>query len=442
MPHLFTTETKSYRPLERRNDYPWEILGERLIRELGNEFSTFLAEPVTRGTEGFVDWYTESTVPGVPASDLSAEDREALFGRLHTMRARIHELADRITAPGRRDGDKRFADAIRRATVVPDDERFVWSLGGQPVLVLWGMLHIDDARTEAEVLGQALRYDRGRSPPAGLELVSPPAPQAPRRKLLLPLLLWLLFAGLMGAIYYLLLAKCDIAVGPRATLLAKLGINACVSTFVTPDGALRRQELEERIQKAELDIARQQGDCADPLPTPTPRPTPTPPPPAPTPSPSPSPSPTPPTPEEVCRQLQARGVPCDPRNKLQISLSWKGKEDLDLHIVCPGGEFAHDNRNGCGGDGYVDTNHDVRATPPEYNAIENGQWRNPPQGRYQVRVQLFDHEGSPPRDLDYFVTIRCGQQVKTVTGRFLRSAPTRETQNVYDLNYPACEARL
>ena len=50
MPHLFTTETKNYRPLERRNDYPWEILRERLVRELGGDFTTFLAEPVTRAS--------------------------------------------------------------------------------------------------------------------------------------------------------------------------------------------------------------------------------------------------------------------------------------------------------------------------------------------------------------------------------------------------------
>jgi hypothetical protein len=444
-PHLFTTETKNYRPLERRNDYPWEILRERLVRELGSDFATFLAEPVTRASEGLVDWYTEATEQPVPAADLTPENREQLFDRLEEMRVRILELADRITAPGRRDADKRFADALRRVTVVPDDERFVWSLGGRPVLVLWGMLHIDDQRTEAEVLGP-VRRRRPLQPPPQLEAEPEPLPQpvveapiiVPRRSFPYGSLLWLLFAVLVGTIFYLMFVKCDIAIGSHITLLQKFGVNACSTSFAS-DAAARRRELEERIHNAELDIARIQGDCAPPqrsamvqplAPPPTPTPVHTPPPPPP-----PPPAPPPPTAQDVCEQLKARGAPCNPRAKLQISLGWHGLDDLDLHVDCPSGELYYQSKDACSGSGYVDTNHDVDATPPAYNAVENAEWLNPPRGRYRIKINMFKFKDSE-HPIPITVIVKCGdQEPKVLQGRIDHKDQTLE---IADVDYPSC----
>jgi hypothetical protein len=438
MPHLFTTETKNYRPLERRNDYPWEILRERLVRELGNEFSTFLAEPVTRASEGFVDWYTESTEPAVPAADLAPEDREKLSDRLRSMRVRIYELADRINAPGRRDADKRFSDAIRRITVVPDDLRFVWSLGGAPVLVLWGMLHVDDNRTEDEVVGLGPRgsYPLPPAPPP------PPPPPPPfgdheppkvRRRFGFAPLLWLLFAALMGVIYYLLFVTCDVAIGPHMTLLSNFGVNACVSPYAF-DAAARRRELEERIRKAELDLARIQGDCAPPQqqamrPTPTPTP-------VRTPAPTPTPTATPPTVRDVCDELRARGAPCNPNAKLQVSIGWHGQDDLDLHVECPGGELYYNSNTACSGSGYIDTNHDEMARPPAYNAVENAEWLNPPRGRYRIKVNLFEFKNQPAHNIPFTVVIKCGnQEPKSIPAHIDRE---KQTLDIADIDFPSC----
>jgi hypothetical protein len=431
MPHLFTTETKNYRPLERRHDYPWEVLRQQLVRELGAEFASFLARPEIGANQGSVDWYVDSTGPAVRASDLSPDERKKLFERLDLMRIRIYELADRIIAPGRRDADKRFSDALRRATVVPDDERFVWSLGGAPVLVLWGMLYVDDLRSETEVLGEALRYRDPRQRPVVLPPPAPPPPKVVvRRGFPFGALLWLLFAALMGVIYYLMFVKCDLAIGPHMTLLSNFGINACVSPFGN-DAAARRRELEERIRKAELDLARVQGDCAPPQPRATPlRPAQT------EPERPPMQTPPPPNREDVCKQLAERGVPCNPRIKLQVSLVWKGLEDLDLYVDCPGGVISHNNKTGCSGEGYVDTNHDVDATPPDYNAIENAQWRTPPRGHYKIRVNLYSRRAKPSRDIDFYVLIKCGDNVKTVTNKFTRGG--QENIDIDELDYPAC----
>ncbi|HLZ03401.1 MAG TPA: hypothetical protein VKR55_14780 [Bradyrhizobium sp.] len=425
MPHLFTTETKNYRPLERRNDYPWEILRERLVRELGAEFSLFLAEPVTRAAEGFVDWYTESTELAISASDLSPAEREKLFGRLDLMRIRIYELADRINAPGP-DADKRFSDALRRITVVPDDHRFVWSLGGQPVLILWGMLHVDDLRSETEVLGEALRY---RDPQARPVVAPPPVPPPPevvvRRRFPFASLLWLLFAALTGVIYYLLFMKCDVAIGPHMALLSHFGINACVSPFAN-DAAARRRELEERIRKAELDLARIQGDCATPVARATP----------PRPVPPPPPQPPRPTVKDVCDELKVRGGSCNPNAKLQVSLFWKGLEDVDLHVECPGGEITYSDKHACSGHFDIDTNSEENAKPPAYNAVENAEWINPPRGRYIVKVNLYQLRSQTPRDIPFTVLVRCGDQPpKTMDGHISR---TGQTVEVAEVDYSSC----
>lgn len=430
MPHLFTTETKNYRPLERRTDYPWEILRERLVRELGNEFSLLLAEPVTRSAEGFVDWYTESTEPAIPASDLAPAERDKLFGRLDLMRIRIYELADRINAPGRRDADKRFSDALRRITVVPDDHRFVWSLGGEPVLILWGMLHVDDLRGETEVLGEALRYRDPRERPV---VVPPPVPLAPevavRHRFPFASLLWLLFAALTGVIYYLLFVRCDVAIGHHMALLSQFGINACVSPFAN-DAAARRRELEERVRKAELDLARIQGDCAPPAAPVTSQH-------AAAPSAAvPSPAPPRPTVKDVCDELKVRGGSCNPNAKLQVSLFWKGLEDVDLHVECPGGEITFNSKHACAGHFDIDTNSEQNAKPPAYNAVENAEWINPPRGRYTVKVNLYQLRDQSPRDIPFTVLLRCGDQPpKTVEGRISRPGQTVE---VAEVDYSSC----
>jgi hypothetical protein len=403
-----------------------------LVRELGNEFATFLAEPVTRANEGFVDWYTESTQPAVPAVDLAEADRDKLEDRLIVMRHRVFALADKIEAPGRRDADKRFADAIRRAMIVPSDDRFVWSLAGQPTLLLWGMQNVDDETPIQELLAAAINPRGRRVPPVKAEPEAgppieppapPPTPEPPPRRFPFALPLWLLFAALVGAIYYLLFVYCDIAIGPRMTLLQQFGINACTSTFATTDGALRRQQLQDRIEHAELDLARVQGDCEPPQP-PYVRP--------PTPTPTPSPSPTNrPRAEDICEAMEARGVTCRRDAKLQIALGWKGPDDIDLHVDCPGGTLSLSNTTGCGGEHYLDTVTPTRGR----DSIENADWTNPPRGHYRIKVHLYTKRSQG--EVPFTILIRCGDNPpREVPGRLLRN---KEMATIAELDYPACQ---
>jgi hypothetical protein len=121
---------------------------------------------------------------------------------------------------------------------------------------------------------------------------------------------------------------------------------------------------------------------------------------------------------------------------LQISLGWKGLEDLDLHVECPGGELWHKERTACSGGGYVDTNHDVDATPPGYNAVENAQWQNPPRGPYKIKVNLYELKGQPPRDIPFNIIIKCGDKpLKTIPGHIARE---KQTVDIAELDYPSC----
>lgn len=389
MPHLSTTETRNYRPLDRRNEYPWEVLKERLVRELGPDFATFLAEPITRANEGIVDWYTESTKPSVAAADMAPGDREKLFDRLHAMRTQIYALADKIEAPGRRDGDKRFAEAIRRATIVPSNARDVWSLGGQPTLVLWGMQAVDDERP-IDVLLAAVRDPRARPTVTGakVEPVAPPASPAPpaepsappvspppetRRKFRFGLLLWLLLAAvLLAAIGYFLVSRCDLPIA----LLRQFGIDTCDST-AAPSAPTDRLGATE-----------------------------------------------------ICKELKARGTPCRPEAKVQISIGWKGPDDIDLYIDCPGGMLSLHGETSCGAENFRDTIY------PEPNrlSVESAEWTSPPQGRYRIRVQLFTKTGQG--EVPYIALIKCGESTKTVAGRVVGE---KQMTILTELEYPGCK---
>jgi hypothetical protein len=261
-----------------------------------------------------------------------------------------------------------------------------------------------------------------------VEAPTPPPPaQDARRRFPLALPLWLLFAGLTGAIFYVLLINCDIAIGQHVSLLRTFGINACVSTFATPDSALRRQQLQGRIEQAELDLARLQGDCEKPQQAYVP-PQPQPPPPPVTP---PKPPTDAPRAQDICTELQARGVSCRPDAKLQISLGWKGPDDLDLHVFCPGSELWFSNKGACGGQHYVDT---VSPTPG-VDSVENADWTRPPSGHYRIAVKLFAKVSQGPSA--FTIIIKCGNEpIREVPGRLSTDG---QMVTVAELDYPACK---
>jgi hypothetical protein len=388
MPLVFTTENRDFKPLGARGDYALEAR-ERL-RELGPDYVRLLAEPVSESGWGRTAWFNEGSSVARPLSSLSDVEASELLDRLRAMRLKISQLADEIATPTRSAaGDTELSQALRRLAVVPDDEHFVWSADGKPLLVAWGMVYLNDLRPEQVVIGEGL-LPRKAWPVGTVKLISgpPPLPAPPRRYW--PLLLWLLFIALVGGIDFLLLRACGVFVAPEGSLLLRVLPNACRATALSIDPALldQRAELEDKIRKAELDLARLQGDCAPPQPPfrqarvdppPTPQP------------------PGPSIDDRLSRERAKTG-------QLQISLAWNGKEDLDLHVKCPGTElsFNSPNKQACGGKLDVDMNNERN----NIDAVENAFWPSPPNGNYEIYVVLYDRKGEPQRTIPFIVRVK------------------------------------
>jgi hypothetical protein len=418
MPLVVTTENRDFKPLGARGDYALEAR-ERL-RELGTDYITLLAEPVSEAGWGRTAWFSEGSAIARPLNSLNDAEASNLLDRLHAMRLEISKLADKIATPTRQvPADEELAQALRRLAVVPDDEHFVWSVDGKPLLIAWGMVFLSDARSEQAVIGEGL-LPRTARPVGKVRLIdNQPVQPVPQRRYW-PLLLWLLFIALVGAIDFLLLRACGVFVPPEGSLLRRVLPNACYATAASVNPALldERRELEDKIRKAELDLARLQGDCAPPQ-QPFRRAQVEPPPPPPPPPPGPS----------IDQRLDRENAKT---GQLQISLVWNGKEDLDLHVKCPGGElsFASAKKEACGGKLDVDMNNER----DNVDAVENAFWPRPPNGNYEIYVVMYSRKGEPRRSVPFTVRVkRAGQPDQS----FNKSVSTDgEKVTVYSFSIP------
>lgn len=115
--------------------------------------------------------------------------------------------------------------------------------------------------------------------------------------------------------------------------------------------------------------------------------------------------------------------------KLQIILAWEDRNDLDLHVICPGGaEISYLTRNACNGHLDVDANGDTRTATA--SPVENVYFDNPAAGTYRVIVDPYVMRvGVESR---YRVTIRReGEDDKVIEGvahNGQRSQPVTEVE--------------
>lgn len=416
MPKIVTTNRKNFKPLGRRADYAWEVLCERLTRELGPDYATLLAEPITEA--GVVDWHANFFDLAKLISELGADQSGVLSDRLQTMRMQVLALADRIEAPGQRGGDKGFADALRRAMVTPDDSRYAWAVDGKPVLVAWGMVYIGDERPEAIILGEGLLkrpYRVNGEPNAATAAMAPPPISPILSRSRWPAFLWLLFAALMGAIYFLLLQACGVLIAPEDSMLRRILPLACHAGAMARsniDVIAQREELQRKIKKAELDLARLQGDCTPPQ--------------QPLPQRQAQVQPAPPAAPVIEKRLERERAAT---GELQISLAWNGLEDLDLHVRCPVGIVLNyasprnptsQKREACGGVLDIDMNNEAS----NVEAVENSVWASPPAGNYEVIVRFHSRKNQVERAVPFIIRIKRGDNVQTFNGTLARPEET------------------
>jgi hypothetical protein len=390
----------------------WDRLTEILRREISPEVAELLAEPIAEPARGQTHWHVSASEDPRLASELDDGEREKLLAVLAERRGAILKLADRLAADGS-ETNARLAAALRTIVDVPDPDRHVWSVAGRPVLSAWGrstaasrdrratiVTRGEAPKTEAAALSGVVVGVTPAVEPANIQKQPPRIALAGALRLRnldrwrsLPL--WLLLAAILLAILYRLLPACSVNLP-----LVNRPFGHCERRADSRLDLLREenQGLRDSIGAAELKVAAVEGDCAPP---------------------------------RVDNQLQPRqedadrpdAIETEERRRraqgtegvLDITLAWNGREDLDLHVVCPGGEIWSNIHNACGGMLDVDRNSKIDAR--EDNPVEHVTWvTDPPPGDYRIFVVLYNRFELPPRDVPFTVVVRDGGDRKVFSG--------------------------
>jgi hypothetical protein len=200
-------------------------------------------------------------------------------------------------------------------------------------------------------------------------------------------LLWLAFAGLLGGSGDLLLRACGIGAAPWPAFLRSWLPNSCASA--SPSAGADIQQIEAIIQDKEMalvgKIAACGPNCAPVSPAQIAPPVP--------------PSILVPPNDRVQRAIDDQRVK---HGRIEISLVWEGRTDLDLHVKCPNDEILHGQRQACGGE----LDRDANAGEIMEHPVEHVVWANsmPPAGEYHVIVVAYLYRDSDrPGSLKYTV---------------------------------------
>lgn len=343
----------------------WAVLHPLLRQRLGAEHAALLAEPMVNPAQGEIDWYAGSDQPVRPIASLAPGERRVVEETLARLAGDIAALTATLKA-SRDAGERTLGALLDLALQVPGDG-FVYADGQQPVLVAWG-----HARAGAGSVRVALAGER-RTAVRPMAILHPPGPPVAVRRglgaavatatacalVLLAATLYLIGRDPMGW-YARTEAACAVPTDDMA-LHARLDA-----------AAGREPELRLQLARLTTDAGARRLMCppvrlaavaAPPPPAPLlPRPR-----------------------SEDESRAERRGAQ---RGKLTIILAWDDRNDLDLSVVCPGGDrlfFNH--RQACGGVLDVDANESVRTA--DVQPVENIFFAQPAPGEYYVTVDPY-----------------------------------------------------
>jgi hypothetical protein len=178
---LVTTSVEDARPLMHLGTSVYSLypqISSLLARRFGAAHAALLAEPLADPANNSVDWYAGISGPIRRWSDLSPADRDGVTARLQTLAAGISAHADELRN-GQDPDQARIGSFLAQALTFPD-ERCLYVVGDQPVLVCWGF-----TQAKAAIQPQSLtRF--AAAPPSGVthETITRPdiaaaAPAAP-----------------------------------------------------------------------------------------------------------------------------------------------------------------------------------------------------------------------------------------------------------------------
>lgn len=439
---IASTPTAGLRPLGSAGQRSHALLVDTLERHLSRAHAALFAEPVMAPDGASLDWYASIDGEPVPFPATTGALREEAQARLQRLTSDIVALASRLQTSAR-DDERHRGEALQRALEFPD-ESFIHIVDGHPILTGWAYAHEDSSRpvgnlsawlagpAAAPAVAPTAATPAVEAPPAA---AAEPVPTtvsslaAPTERAPFPwlqLLLWLLLALLLTLLFLRLVAPCGVGFPGRVWAEDVGLVDRCPVGAATADRRLDELALENQrgavlradIERLLREVAFAENACRQPPATPrrpaaTPAPGPTipaddearaAPPPAPQ---------APAAPPEIRPAGRAVVTPADLDGErrdfedrleaseaadgdLTVTLKWNDPSDLDLAVVCPGGErLSGASRNACGGVHEIDANaaDDPAARP---RPVEHAFWASrPPRGDYRVLVTLYAYRETP-----------------------------------------------
>jgi hypothetical protein len=391
---------------------------------LSDEHLRLFANPNVDPATGQIKWRPSIGGEYLKLSDLPDDRQRLAVGeKLAQLVKDISDVAENLKSAGELTGQY-----VELALEIPD-ESHVFVVANQPVIAAWGHVprgppvpikvlqklaagFAPDARITPET-----RIQGGGGGPGGdialgrhrltISPVIASFPAGVGALRWIPWLLWPLFVLLLLIIGYLLLKNCALA-WPGATDYAHRAIfNFCAAPPMLRDES-RQASLLDELRRLDRNLETRRNTCTPRPPREAKR----------IPPPVTQPPVVPPvTQPPVTQPPPVNRVPPPLIGAMNVILSWDTDDDLDLHVICPGGgRIYHAATHGCGGELNIDQNrndNNISANP-----VENITWSRPPPGEYRVEVDRYKIRSSTSRDTDFTVELRInGERVETHSGQ-------------------------
>ncbi|MEX0282140.1 MAG: hypothetical protein AB3N13_13235 [Arenibacterium sp.] len=412
---LTTTSSEGLQPLGSAAQRSYELVSATVRSRLGEAHAALFAEPVAAPHGDKIDWHASLQGRPQQLSTLENDEAEALRARLSELVEAIRSEAESLGASDTPD-DQRLSEALTNALEIPGEE-MIWAIREadgalSPVLVHWAWVR-DEQRAVRGVLSKmvakpaspALATNLAASAPAGVVAQTPVRGNARWIWWWLLLLGWLVLAGLLAAILYVLIAPCGLSQGR---------LIFCPGEPPEIEAALSEAQVAaDEVAALEREIALVDRHCQPTIPV-LPQPAPVLPV-FPTPAPEDESRLTPEDRDraDVERRIDERGAT---RGALNFSIAWAGPDDVDLHVTCPSGETINYRKTqACGGALDLDAN--ARRARAINDPVENVVFETAaPRGLYKVRVHLYDRRSPGPTPVTLYVLRRDGPS-QTYQGR-------------------------